>query len=348
MLFSHTFVCLNLVCVLSMSTRIKTSFQKGLSASMIANIDAFVIDQWGVLHDGKVLYEGALGAMTKLTEAGKKTVMLSNSSKRKDASIAGLKKVGLDPSIFFHEIVTSGELGWQYIKERQVKELMNSGVADGSSFKVVCFGNSQDDDEYLNSAGCVVSTPEEADFILARGTGCVQVKDGTVAFEDAFDLLLSDELKVILEECAKRKLPMLVTNPDFYRPGSGQPMPGLIAKKYAELIGSSDRIKYFGKPYDDVYQACFESLGVGDKSRIAGIGDSLDHDIMGASLSGINSIFVENGVHCQQLGTEEGSQTSSGLTKVSELIAVVGEESGKPAALCEPTYSIPCFRWVEE
>ena len=35
-------------------------------------------------------------------------------------SIAGLLKVGLDPSIYFDEIVTSGEMAWQYIESREI------------------------------------------------------------------------------------------------------------------------------------------------------------------------------------------------------------------------------------
>ena len=44
-----------------------------------------------------------------------------------------------------------------------------------------------------------------------------------------------------------------------------------------------------------------------DRSRVCGVGDSLDHDILGAKTAGINSVWTANGVHSQELGTTEGS-----------------------------------------
>ena len=44
-----------------------------------------------------------------------------------------------------------------------------------------------------------------------------------------------------------------------------------------------------------------------DKSRVCGVGDSLDHDILGAKTAGINSVWTANGVHSQEMGTAEGS-----------------------------------------
>ena len=167
---------------------------------------------------------------------------------------------------------------------------------------------------------------------------------------DALDLLKSPELEAVLDSSASRKLPMLVSNPDFYRPGSGQPMPGLIADKYRKKLTkelSKPLIKYFGKPFDDVYQKCFAALGIADKSRICGIGDSLEHDIMGANKAGMGSIFIENGVHCESLGTVEGPCLCwGGWARL--VIATIGEERGKHPALCEPTISVPCFQWVED
>jgi HAD superfamily hydrolase (TIGR01459 family) len=328
------------------------SFSKGLSPNLVSKYQAFIIDQWGVLHDGKELYPGSLNTMKKLRDNGKKTVMLSNSSKRKANSIAGLKKVGLDPSIYFDEIVTSGEMAWQFIESREICKGGFVTQSGGSTLKVILMGNGADDEEYLTSCGCVVSSIEEADFILARGTFCLQVGIEEVhEYPDAFDLLKSSTLEAILEACALRKLPMLVSNPDFYRPGSGQPMPGLIADKYKRKLtkeASTPIIKYFGKPFDDVYESCFASLGIPDKSTICGIGDSLEHDIIGASAAGMGSIFIENGVHCESLGTLEGTAASAGKEKVSELIFAVGRRSGRDPGLCEPTTSVPCFQWIEE
>ena len=43
----------------------------------------FLIDQWGVMHDGHTPYPGAVECMANLQQMGKKIILLSNSSKRK-------------------------------------------------------------------------------------------------------------------------------------------------------------------------------------------------------------------------------------------------------------------------
>lgn len=81
--------------------------------------DTFIIDQWGVIHDGKTPYPGAFDCLEYLKAEKKKLIMLSNSSKRKSSSIKGLEKVGINANIW-DEIVTSGELGWNMIKTRNI------------------------------------------------------------------------------------------------------------------------------------------------------------------------------------------------------------------------------------
>ncbi|MEL0110544.1 MAG: hypothetical protein VW835_02320, partial [Rickettsiales bacterium] len=44
--------------------------------------DAFLVDQWGVLHDGHTAYGPAVNVIQRLKEAGKTLIGLSNSSRR--------------------------------------------------------------------------------------------------------------------------------------------------------------------------------------------------------------------------------------------------------------------------
>lgn len=52
---------------------------------------------------------------------------------------------------------------------------------------------------------------------------------------------------------------------DFLRPGTNDPMPGLIGKAYAEMGGT---VHYVGKPHPLVYEACFKALQVNLSSDI--------------------------------------------------------------------------------
>lgn len=246
--------------------------------------DSFIIDQWGVLHDGKTPYTGVKECLQKLKDDGKNLILLSNSSKRKANSVKGLDKVGIK-SILFDEIVTSGELAWNAIMDRKfdfkISPLSATSVWQQNSdmtatsddsertLKVFVIGNNDDDAEYIRSCGCVLSPPESADFILARGTFCIMTGseasispsstkepsslstkepsssgptepslDGSVAFSNAEDLIAN--IDPYLQRCMARGLPMLVSNPDFTRPGSGAPMPGQIGTlcyAFIEAIG---------------------------------------------------------------------------------------------------------------
>lgn len=46
---------------------------------------------------------------------------------------------------------------------------------------------------------------------------------------------------------------------DFLRPGTNDPMPGLIGQEYEAMGGT---VYYVGKPHSLVYEACFKALEV--------------------------------------------------------------------------------------
>ena len=58
--------------------------------------DAFLLDQWGVIHDGTTPYDGAVHCLNELIKRGKMIVLLSNSSKRLGNSLKKLDQMGID------------------------------------------------------------------------------------------------------------------------------------------------------------------------------------------------------------------------------------------------------------
>jgi ribonucleotide monophosphatase NagD (HAD superfamily) len=119
-------------------------------------------------------------------------------------------------------------------------------------------------------------------------------------------------------------------------------MPGRIGALYSELGG---RVEYIGKPYPAVYEKCAESfsrfLARGealDKTRMCGVGDSLDHDVLGANRFGIASVFTANGVHCGELGTIEGSKLPPDSEALQSLLL-------KFDPYAHPNFIIPNFSW---
>lgn len=68
--------------------------------------DAFLLDQWGVMHDGSKAHVGAIECMKKLAAAGKKIILISNSSKRVGTSMKKLDKMGFDSSTVIHCLIS--------------------------------------------------------------------------------------------------------------------------------------------------------------------------------------------------------------------------------------------------
>ena len=72
----------------------------------------FVIDQWGVLHDGVTAHPGAIEAMENLRALANRTgagiALLSNSGKRIEASYERLAALGIGRHLYDF-VVTSGE-----------------------------------------------------------------------------------------------------------------------------------------------------------------------------------------------------------------------------------------------
>lgn len=307
---------------------------------IINDYDAFIIDQWGVLHNGKSPYEGVLHCLSQIHSRRKPMILLSNSSKRKSESVKGLKKVGIDPSLFA-DIITSGELGWHMLRDRNLAAYSASSRRDSSApLKLFVIGNGDDDKDYIQSSGCVFASPLECELILARGTFSLYTSSNPLEcrnFPVADDLIQS--VSPFLAQCAQRKIPMLVTNPDNMRPGSNSPMPGQIAAMYDEMLSSRANIEYVGKPHKKVYEECNKSLEtlLSSGSRICCIGDSIEHDIKGARSYGFDSLWIVNGVHSNEMNSFEACQE---VPEMRSMQAVIEKYGGTV-----PSWSIASFRW---
>lgn len=114
-------------------------------------------------------------------------------------------------------------------------------------------------------------------------------------------------------------------------------MPGVVANMYKS--GCDAIVKYYGKPHNVVYQHCkelLENAGIPfNSSRVCGVGDSLEHDILGASNFGCDSVWVMNGVHSADLRTVEGS---SSLPEQQAVVDLLKKRN------ISATYNIPCFQ----
>ena len=315
--------------------------------------DAFLLDQFGVIHDGKKAYEGSVEAVMALQKMGKKIVIISNSSRRRSDTVARLRAMGFGPCEGDADdngdapaigVVTSGDLCFEGLSASADR---NDAPFDGLGIRCLVFGNGDDDEDYVRDCGKVASPVSQADFLLARGLFTI-LGAGPDLLRDPFAEYSAEREEALLREALARRpggLPLLVANPDLLRPdGNDSPMPGQLAARYREMGGED--IRLVGKPHALIYDACRRKLeaaglgGQGSEARIAAVGDSLHHDVLGAARNGVDSIFICSGVHCNELGVPQAKAVPPEAGKLEALLAGFAEESGG----VKPTHTLAAFR----
>ena len=77
-------------------------------SEVIIDFEAFIVDIWGVLHNGFTPYPGVIDCLQKIRSKGREVMLLSNSARRRDLAQRDLEKFGIAPDLYDH-LVTSGE-----------------------------------------------------------------------------------------------------------------------------------------------------------------------------------------------------------------------------------------------
>lgn len=265
--------------------------------------DGFVIDQWGVLHDGQRAYDGAVACLERLSALGKAVIILTNSGRRAAANDARLQALGFARESYT-AMISSGEIAWKVLKNRDDPFYGQLGRR--------CYLVSRGDDRSIIEGLDVqqVETVEEADFLLFAG-------------RDEFE---SDEsLEAVLDGGLKRKLPMICANPDRVMITPGGLMPGCATFAHRYEIRGGGPVRYIGKPYREIYTHCREACGGLAPERILAIGDSLEHDISGGAAVGFATAFVMNGIHAPAFAS-----ASDDATRAWRLHALEKEFDARP------------------
>src|SRR6202012_3666183 len=85
-------------------------------AEFVDKYDAFILDIWGVIHDGEEAYPGVLQCMRELKRAGKEIIFVSNAPRRAAKVKAALAKFGIGEDLYTNAI-SSGEVAYRQFKE---------------------------------------------------------------------------------------------------------------------------------------------------------------------------------------------------------------------------------------
>ena len=232
--------------------------------------DTYVIDLWGVMHNGISLNQKALEVIENLYKNSKNIVLLSNAPRPTFEVIDFLKKMNMNEK-FLKNVVTSGEAAMQAISDNKYgNRFYHVGpIRDYSIFK-----NFSKNKTNLNNC----------DFILCTG----------LFDEHEEDLKY---YKKLLKNHASKK--MICTNPDLmvHRGEIEEICAGAVAKTFEEVGGE---VIYYGKPYKEIYSMCYKK-----NDKVLAIGDNLRTDIRGANNLNIDSLFIYNGVHRNEFSNEK-------------------------------------------
>ncbi len=246
-------------------------------AAFASRYRGFLLDQWGVLHDGERALPGAREALERLLDHGARIVLLSNTGRRAATNRARLAAMGFTPERLA-DVVTSGEAAWRLLAQRPGPPWTELGR------RCLLLTVEGDPGPVAGLDLELVERVEEADFL----------------FVSALDGRPAETWRPLAEAARARDLPMLCSNPDHRAPSPTGPVdtPGALAAIYESLGG---RVIYVGKPHAPIYRECLRALAPLPPEAILAVGDSLEHDIAGARGQGLVTCLVASGIHAGEL-----------------------------------------------
>ena len=243
-------------------------------AQIADDYDAILCDIWGVVHNGRRPFDGAIEALQRYREERGPIVLISNSPKPSVAIPQQFVQVGID-EVFYDAIVTSGDATIDELSRR----------APGPAFKL---GPERDDPIY-EGLELHFADMDDAAFISCTG------------LYDDYGGETPEDYQELLQRGVDNGLPMVCANPDVTVKVDGQTIycGGALAELYTELGGE---VVFAGKPHPPIYRLARAWLDevaghVPTPDRILMVGDNIFTDLVGAEREGLGTLYIQDGLH---------------------------------------------------
>jgi HAD superfamily hydrolase (TIGR01459 family) len=281
-------------------------------APLAERYNGFILDLWGVIHDGVNAFPHSIETLRHLRDAGKRTLLLSNVPRPNEAVQRMMRRMGIEDTLY-SGVLTSGEAVRRALRDPPDLWWTELGV------RVFHLGPDRDKPVLEGLPMTVVRTPAEADFVLNTGPDDHRNPSDLAEFEPT------------LVECAIHRLKMICANPDLevIRGGVRVLCAGALAVRYAELGGD---VRSLGKPDPAIYQPVLERLGL-PPDQVLAVGDSLRTDIAGAIGVDLAACWVLDGIHGAALRASDGTFDTARAEAAAREAGVV------------PTVTLPQFVW---
>ena len=235
--------------------------------------DAWIVDIWGVMHNGARAYAAASEACRRFRRGGGIVVLLSNAPRPFRAVVHQLAAVGVDPESYDGGL-TSGDVTRGLLEAWSGRSLLHIGP--------------ERDKGLFEGLTARLATPDAAEAIVCSGL-----------WDDSSETPVNYE--ALFEVLAARRLAMLCANPDLVVERGNKLVycAGALAALYAQKGGE---VIYAGKPHVPIYERTFATLErlagrALARERILAIGDGIDTDLLGAHRAGLRSLFIASAVH---------------------------------------------------
>jgi HAD superfamily hydrolase (TIGR01459 family) len=266
---------------------------------------AWLVDIWGVMHNGHRAFAPAVEATQAFREQGGMVVFLSNSPRPSPGVQEQLTRLGVPPSCY-DATVTSGDLTRHELGKHAHPRVFHLGP--------------ERDLPIFAGLDVTLVSKDKAELIVCSGL-----------FDDETET--PDDYVPMLKELAARKLPMICANPDHLVERGDKLVycAGALAAIYETLGGS---VVYAGKPHAPIYELALETIAghagrVVTKDEILAVGDGVHTDIAGAAGFGIDAVFVASGLHVPANSGGEAGAEALDRAHLSELF---GQAKRRPLA----------------
>jgi HAD superfamily hydrolase (TIGR01459 family) len=243
-------------------------------APIAADSEAWVVDVWGVIHNGVRAFPAATDACRRFRSRGGTVLLVSNAPRPSTAVVPQLEALGV-ASDAYDLVVTSGDVTRALLAGWQGRRLLHIGP--------------ERDKGLFESLDAAWSDAETAELIVCSGL-----------FDDTKET--PDDYTRVFELLLARDVPMICANPDLMVERGDQLVycAGALAALYASSRG---RVTYAGKPHPPIYQRTLAEIErikgrPVTKEKVLAIGDGIETDIRGAHEAGLRSVFIASAVHC--------------------------------------------------
>ena len=240
---------------------------------LAGSTEAWIVDIWGVMHNGASAFAAAGEACAKFRQAGGVVLLLSNAPRPFLAVVSQLDGFGVARTAY-DAGVTSGDVTRAMIAPWQGRRVFHIGPArDRGLFEGFAI-------DFADAFG--------AEVVVCSGL-----------FDDTKET--PQDYAELFAGLVARSVPMICANPDLMVERGDRLVycAGALAAEYAAIGGE---VNYAGKPHWPVYERALAAIDAlrgrsVAKDKVLAIGDGIETDLRGAHVAGLRSVFIASAIH---------------------------------------------------